>query len=68
MHEDSVEAFEVRLLLDDGRKIPLRVPLEHEKIRTAHSKAFKSAFRKADSMIKEAAVMSNQSARVFVTG
>ncbi|KAI1360818.1 hypothetical protein F5Y08DRAFT_316577 [Xylaria arbuscula] len=68
MCEDSNEDFEVRRLVFDGRKATLPLVLNHERIIAAHKKAFNNAFQKADSMIKEAAMLSNKTARVIVTG
>ncbi|KAJ3578352.1 hypothetical protein NPX13_g2207 [Xylaria arbuscula] len=68
MPESSNKKFYVSCLLRDGSKAYLPEPLDHGEIIAAHKKAFESAFQVADSMIKEAAVLSNQAARIIVTG
>ncbi|RWA08219.1 hypothetical protein EKO27_g6889 [Xylaria grammica] len=64
--EDTDADFEFQYLAPKGRTEKL--VLEAVRITAAHEKAFDSALQKANSMIKEAAALSNKTARIIVTG
>ncbi|TGJ85641.1 hypothetical protein E0Z10_g3083 [Xylaria hypoxylon] len=64
--EDTNADFEFQYLKRRGGTE--RLCLGADKIAAAHEKAFESALQKADAMIKEAANLSNKTARIIVTG